>query len=570
MEELSCLSDYMIELNHVLGSVMAYNERYRVSIECSLCKNAFSSKEYCKDGSPDISVLLSYNWQCPTCTSCMKCNQKGSTDQNAMIFCDRCDRGYHQDCVRPRVYKIPAGKWVCKDCDMKIQTIKMASLLHSDDVDNDAKHPLRRNDRSAGAIDNNYPIMKDKKRMKTILRVKAGRWKKPVTGTLKLTNSLKRKPVLTFESSSDVFSLNQYNYQKKSKISKVNESEYMSKPISTPIDLTISDCDLKSKKTIPFPADTCSLDMKIFEKVNEKKREREQLPISFLSERWVTIGDVRLQALSTDSPLPPQLLNKSDLYFCDVCLKMCGEESTYRDHMSHCDITSPPGTKIYEDAGLQIHEVDGAVDINYTQRLCLFARHFLTSKSLCYDVHVMLFYVLTRIVKGHETLIGYFSREKDQNSRTPNLSCILVLPQHSNQGFGKMLIDLSYIISRREEHPGAPEHPLSPAGLAAYTGYWVSTISHHLKSKWNEEEISIQEIAEATGIAAKDILETLVRMDLIKTNDASINVLFIAKPDRESKQIFEDSLKKYKTMRKQGRTIKEEKLLSTWLPPRLR
>ena len=78
-------------------------------------------------------------------------------------------------------------------------------------------------------------------------------------------------------------------------------------------------------------------------------------------------------------------------------------------------------------------------------------------------------------------------------------------------------------------------------------------------------------MAESTGIAEKDILETLVRMDMIKTNDQSDNELFIQRPNAEERRkVFEPALKKYRDMRRTGRTIKEEKLISSWLPPRLR
>merc|ERR1712142_1128762 len=37
-----------------------------------------------------------------------------STSEDKMIFCDRCDRGYHSFCVGLK--SVPNGKWQCKGC----------------------------------------------------------------------------------------------------------------------------------------------------------------------------------------------------------------------------------------------------------------------------------------------------------------------------------------------------------------------------------------------------------------------------------------------------------------------
>lgn len=52
-------------------------------------------------------VARSYDWQCLDCKTCQVC---GAPDQEEkMVFCDECDRGYHSFCVG--LANIPTGKW---------------------------------------------------------------------------------------------------------------------------------------------------------------------------------------------------------------------------------------------------------------------------------------------------------------------------------------------------------------------------------------------------------------------------------------------------------------------------
>uniref|UniRef100_A0A915IFZ8 histone acetyltransferase n=1 Tax=Romanomermis culicivorax TaxID=13658 RepID=A0A915IFZ8_ROMCU len=61
-----------------------------------------------------------------------------------------------------------------------------------------------------------------------------------------------------------------------------------------------------------------------------------------------------------------------------------------------------------------------------------------------------------------------------------NLSCILILPPYQCKGYGKFLIELSYVLSKFEDKIGSPEHPLSDMGLIAYRGYWKEKIIEYL------------------------------------------------------------------------------------------
>merc|ERR1711972_965135 len=67
----------------------------------------------CLDLSPKIlPQIRTYRWQCMECKVCVKCGIE--KDEENLLFCDRCDRGYHTHCVG--LDKIPRGAWTCTIC----------------------------------------------------------------------------------------------------------------------------------------------------------------------------------------------------------------------------------------------------------------------------------------------------------------------------------------------------------------------------------------------------------------------------------------------------------------------
>src|ERR1700761_5838491 len=180
----------------------------------------------------------------------------------------------------------------------------------------------------------------------------------------------------------------------------------------------------------------------------------------------------------------------------------------------------PPGDEIYRDGKYSFFEVDGRKNPVYCQNLCLLAKLFLGSKTLYYDVEPFLFYVMTENDDHGCHFVGYFSKEKRQTSMN-NVSCILVLPRFQRRGFGHMLIDFSYLLTKVEKKTGSPEKPLSDMGLVSYRSYWRLVLCYLLLNQ--RTPLSIAEISDRTGMTADDIvsglegLRALVRDPVTKT-----------------------------------------------------
>uniref|UniRef100_A0A2K6Q3H3 Histone acetyltransferase n=1 Tax=Rhinopithecus roxellana TaxID=61622 RepID=A0A2K6Q3H3_RHIRO len=193
---------------------------------------------------------------------------------------------------------------------------------------------------------------------------------------------------------------------------------------------------------------------------------------------------------------------------CERCLELP------RKMIAKCVWKHPPGDEIYRKGSISVFEVDGKKNKIYCQNLCLLAKLFLDHKTLYYDVEPFLFYVMTEADNTGCHLIGYFSKEKN-SFLNYNVSCILTMPQYMRQGYGKMLIDFSYLLSKVEEKVGSPERPLSDLGLISYRSYWKEVLLRYLHN-FQGKEISIKEISQETAVNPVDIVSTLQALQMLK------------------------------------------------------
>ncbi|XP_032524115.1 zinc finger protein ubi-d4 isoform X1 [Danaus plexippus] len=61
-----------------------------------------------------IVSVRKYRWQCIECKCCSVCGTSDNDDQ--LLFCDDCDRGYHMYCLAPPLDAPPEGSWSCALC----------------------------------------------------------------------------------------------------------------------------------------------------------------------------------------------------------------------------------------------------------------------------------------------------------------------------------------------------------------------------------------------------------------------------------------------------------------------
>ncbi|XP_064394790.1 PHD finger protein 10-like [Halichondria panicea] len=80
-------------------------------VQCSQCFT-FAHPTCYNLPSTILSVLKLYDWQCLECKTCQVC--KSPHEEDKMVFCDDCDRGYHSFCVG--LDEVPSGNWLCPLC----------------------------------------------------------------------------------------------------------------------------------------------------------------------------------------------------------------------------------------------------------------------------------------------------------------------------------------------------------------------------------------------------------------------------------------------------------------------
>ncbi|KFD72136.1 hypothetical protein M514_04208, partial [Trichuris suis] len=106
------------------GMRVLANERYVKCFKCGSCGHP-----QCMEMSDEMyATVKTYDWMCMECKPCSICSKLDAEDK--MLFCDRCDRGYHTFCVG--LSGPPEGPWVCVAYCLRREGSNSGSTLRTD------------------------------------------------------------------------------------------------------------------------------------------------------------------------------------------------------------------------------------------------------------------------------------------------------------------------------------------------------------------------------------------------------------------------------------------------------
>ncbi|EQL04196.1 Acyl-CoA N-acyltransferase [Ophiocordyceps sinensis CO18] len=288
----------------------------------------------------------------------------------------------------------------------------------------------------------------------------------------------------------------------------------------------LSEADADTSKTLPSPDDR-----KRFDQAKQKAEDEWRLRVMAMqaeadvplrkskkaNENASQIECIEFGGWEIDTwyaaPYPAEYSRNRVLYICEFCLKYMNSDYVAWRHKLKCATKHPPGDEIYRHESVSIFEVDGRKHPVYCQNLCLLAKLFLGSKTLYYDVEPFLFYILCEYDERGYHFVGYFSKEKRASSQN-NVSCILTLPIHQRKGYGNLLIDFSYLLTKTEQKTGSPEKPLSDMGLVSYRNYWRLELCRYFLSLMEgdghkKDGLSVKQMSDETGMTADDVVSAL-------------------------------------------------------------
>ncbi|KAG8870121.1 Histone acetyltransferase [Tulasnella sp. 331] len=255
------------------------------------------------------------------------------------------------------------------------------------------------------------------------------------------------------------------------------------------------------------------------------------------------------------SPYPVEYAHLPVLYICEFCLSYFPSPKMFERHRKKCLMCSPPGNEIYRHEDISFFEIDGKKQLTWCRNLSLLSKCFLDHKTLYYDVQPFLYYVMTKYDSRGHHILGYFSKEKE-SAEGYNVACILTLPQHQRFGYGKLLIEFSYELSRKEGKLGSPEKPLSDLGLLGYKAYWGEAIVEYLLELPPGEDVTIEGIANGTAITPADIMYTCQAMHILRSS-RNQHIICLTDTVKEHHE---------RAMKKRRRRINPEGL-KDWKPP---
>ncbi|KAL2709971.1 Histone acetyltransferase [Kluyveromyces marxianus] len=213
------------------------------------------------------------------------------------------------------------------------------------------------------------------------------------------------------------------------------------------------------------------------------------------------------------------------LYVCEYCFRYTDIEQELVMHEKCCTYKNhPPGKIYYRSPQYTILRVKGSKHENFCQCLCLFTKLFLDNKSVYFKVKQFEFYIV--YATSSTVPMAFFSKDL-YSYQENNLACILVFPPYQRKKLGTLLIEFSYLLSRRQNIISGPELPLSPFGLIGYLKFWSFSIVWQLTEGELRDAayITIREISEVTGFRIRDVIQALKYLKCLRGDEINLNVI---------------------------------------------
>ncbi|XP_014351243.1 histone acetyltransferase KAT6B isoform X1 [Latimeria chalumnae] len=545
-------------------------------ISCADCGS--SGHPSCLKFSPELTAnVKALRWQCIECKTCSACRVQGKNADN-MLFCDSCDRGFHMECCDPPLSRMPKGMWICQVCRPKKKGRK---LLHEKAAQikrryakpiGRPKNKLKQRALSVASAEGSLTasagrgspgrgqktkvcttpssghaasVKDSSSRLAVTDPTRAGATTKFTTTTFTSTSActlkVNKKTKGLIDGLTKFFTPSPDGRRPRGEI--VDFSKHYRprkkgppKQSCTSHFSVLATADTEGTKSfkqetadpgvIGSKENVTEEDLEIFKQAQELSLQKtgcvRAVDPHGRYPAMIEFGKYEIQTWYS-SPYPQEYARLPKLFLCEFCLKYMKSRNILLRHSKKCRWFHPPANEIYRKNDLSVFEVDGNISKIYCQNLCLLAKLFLDHKTLYYDVEPFLFYVLTKNDEKGCHLVGYFSKEKLCQQKY-NVSCIMIMPQYQRQGFGRFLIDFSYVLSRREGQAGSPEKPLSDLGRLSYLAYWKSVVLQYLHHH-PEKHISIKGISRATGMCPHDIAMTLQQLNMIDRRDDKFVIL---------------------------------------------
>jgi hypothetical protein len=439
-----------------------------------------------------------------------------------MVLCDGCDRGEHIYCAIPTLGEVPRGAWYCDSCiqlckNLKVNNRNLTTAISirrspkSSSMGQSNKKPEKKVESDSKPINTDEKKTSNKERQ----NLKQHNFEFtprnphiPLPTYRQLTLSFAGKEIAQVDGPADVPRRTEDRSVSKIKSPKKSTSQL-------PIDATLRN------GSEPVPEPHCQPDALSEKLFNEARHRVLELRKSAINSgplpkvKHLSFGKYLVDTWFM-APYPEEYNQQQTLYLCEFCLKYMNNEEILQTHMIKCPWRHPPGDEIYRKGPISIFEVDGRKNKLYCQNLCLLAKMFLDHKTLYYDVEPFLFYVMTECDSEGCHFAGYFSKEK-KSPLNYNVSCIVTLPIFQRKGYGHMLIDFSYLLSRKEGKIGSPEKPLSDFGLLTYRSYWKNAILDRLIL--HPSMITINDLSRETSITVDDLISTLHWLGFLRYSD---------------------------------------------------